>query len=240
MRKLYPREFENIKNLNKIELSDLFKNMDFVGALLKVGNYYEQDIYTIMQTKMYDIKNVGYCLWTFGSISLIETIEESARFLEDNGAKYVIMPLTESTSKGRGIEQSMLNGESIEEYDERMRSTLNANRHANNIILPRTRKMLNYPTELMPEIVSGTKNENAAYVFSDFYISNEDIEDSELSSIFETFAKGGIYKDCCFGNSCTHALVRQKKLMNRNIEKSEGITFIVGKLKEPYIVQVIG
>ncbi|MDU2649732.1 MAG: peptidase [Anaerococcus vaginalis] len=100
--------------------------------------------------------------------------------------------------------------------------------------------MLNYPTELMPEIVSGTKNENAAYVFSDFYISNEDIEDSELSSIFETFAKGGIYKDCCFGNSCTHALVRQKKLMNRNIEKSEGITFIVGKLKEPYIVQVIG
>ena len=100
--------------------------------------------------------------------------------------------------------------------------------------------MLNYPTELMPEIVSGTKNENAAYVFSGFYISNEDIEDSELSSIFETFAKGGIYKDCCFGNSCTHSLVRQKKLMNRNIEKSEGITFIVGKLKEPYIVQVIG
>lgn len=157
MRESYPKEFENIKNLNKIELSDLFKNMDFVGALLKAGNYDEQNIYTIMQTKMYDIKNVGYCLWTFGSISLIETIEESARFLEDNGAKYVIMPLTNSISKGRGNKLSMLNGESVEEYDERMRSTLNANRHANNIILPSSRKMLNYPTELMPEIVSGTK-----------------------------------------------------------------------------------
>ena len=84
------------------------------------------------------------------------------------------------------------------------------------------RKMLNYPTELMPEFVSGTKKENAAYVFSDFYISNEDIEDSELSSIFETFAKGGIYKDCCFVNSFTHALVRQKSLWIGILKNQKG------------------
>lgn len=240
MRQTYPKEIESIKKFKNIELSNLFKNKDFVGGLLKVGNYDEQNIYTIIQTKLYDIENFGSCLWTFGAISLIETIEESAKFLEVNGAKYVIMPFTNSIDKGNGSALSMKEKESIKEYDERMRTTLNANRHVQNIVLPETRKMISYPTELMPEIVSGKKSENGAYVFSDFYISNENIEDYELSSIFETYTKGDIYKDCCFGYSCTHALVKQKKLMDKNIEKSEGITFIVGKLKEPYIVQVLG
>ena len=240
MRQTYPEEIKKMKNLKKIELSTLLKNMDFSGGLLKVGNYDEQNIYTVIQTKMYDIKNLGYCLWTFGSISRIETIEKSAKFLEVNGAKYVIMPFTSSISNGQGIGLSMMNGESIKEYDERMRTTLNENRHVQNIILPETRKKLSYPTKLMPEIVSSKRRENAAYVFSDFYISNENIEDKELSSMFETFTNGGIYKECCFGKSCRHALVKQKKLMDKNIEKLKGITFIVGKLKKPYIVQVLG
>ena len=240
MRRTYPEDIKEIKTLKNIELSNLFKNKDYLGGLLKVGNYGEQNIYTIIQTKLYDIKNFGYCLWRFGSISLIETIEESARFLEVNGAKYVIMSFTNSIDKGNGDALSMKKGESIEEYDGRMRPTLNASRHVQNIVLPETRKMISYPTELMPELVSGKKSETAAYVFSDFYISNENIEDYELSSIFETYTKDGIYKDCCFGYPCIHALVKQKKLMDKNIEKSKGITFIVGKLKEPYIVQVLG
>lgn len=99
-----------------------------------------------------------------------------------------------------------------------------------------------YPDELFPEILLNTaKNDSSAYLISDFYFAKDSIEIDVLCSMLEQYevTKDKLSKCNYCSSQGKHRIICFKNVdTNKFKSESKGITFIIAKLKYPYIAKL--
>lgn len=242
-----PKNDPDSKNFTEISLKNLLTQNEFNrGALICTGNYTNRDLYSIMASKIWDINKCGFCFWSYKYIKKDKTITSSQTFLNEvSGAKYLIMTYTANNRYAQSGALSISDTESIDAYLKRIR-TANFNQYKNSCITEykdyNTDKWKPYPQTMFPSIIAESSDEIPAYLISDLFYSTEKISKSDLCSSFRRYTLNGFDNDCMtYSNRPTHALIEIKSnstLLTKNFEKTKEITFIIAKLKAPYMAKV--
>lgn len=243
MSKLFPKEIESIPEIKEVRIKDFFENNLFSrGVIMVAGGYDGQDFNSIIQTKIYDIKQNGFCFWAFRAITADLSLKKAYEFLDVEGEKYIIMPFTSDPKYEEGIDVSIEKDEKIEDYFKRMKIKHPDKKYAEKFKYITSNSFEKYPDNLFPEILLNTaKNESSAYLISDFYFTKDSIEIDDLCSMFEQYevTKDKLSKCNYCSSQGKHRIIR---LEHADITKfngeEQGITFIIAKLEYPYLAKV--
>ena len=102
-----------------------------------------------------------------------------------------------------------------------------------------------YPKEMFPEVVFEGENKNSgtAYLISEFNYLTENIKIEDLCTLFKQTTQGmGESEKCTYCKRPGHRLIELKNdfesLLPSTIKKTNEITYIIAKLKYPYIVSL--
>lgn len=247
MSNFFPKEIEDIDELKKVSLKELFGNNKFSrGVIMAAGGYNGQDFNSIIQTKIYDIKQNGFCFWAFRGITSDSSLKKAFEFLDVQGEKYIIMTFTLDPQYAQGTNVSIEKSEKIEDYFKRMKKIKIEHpekKHAEKFKYITSDSFEIYPDNLFPEILLDTaKNNSLAYLISDFYFAKDNIEIDTLCSMFKQYEVTKNKQSKCnyHRTQGKHRIISLENVdTNKFKNESDGIRFIIAKLKYPYLAKVI-
>ena len=251
MIKYFPKELKNLVGIKANSLQNIIYHENFRrGAMILSGGYAQQNVYSIMASKLYDIKQEGFCFWAHRYIKSSQGLENVSHFFECEGDKYLFMTYTYDKTYAGQDRLSIMEGESINHYYTRMWNTV---KNDSEIFYVKEYKFYKngnynkYPDGMFPEIIlNGDGNESGvAYLISEFSYLTESIELKDLCGFFKQYTqKDGLSPNCNFCNRPNHRLIELKEMPNLllpdKIEETGGITYVIAKHKYPYIVQLKG
>lgn len=178
----------------------------------------------------------------FRAITADSSLKKAFEFLDVEGEKYIIMTFTSDPKYGKRTNISMEKDEKIEDYFKRMKIKYPDKKYAEKFKYITSNSFEKYPDNLFPEILLNTaKNDSSAYLISDFYFAKDSIEIDVLCSMFEQYevTKDKLSKCNYCSSQGEHRIIR---LEHADITKfngeAQGITFIIAKLKYPYIAKL--
>lgn len=247
MSKFFPKEIEDIDELKKVSFKELFENNKFSrGVIMAAGGYNGQDFNSIIQTKIYDIKQNGFCFWAFRGITSDSSLKKAFGFLNFGAEKYIIMTFTSDPKYREGTDVSIKKDEKIEDYFKRMKRLKIEHpekKYAEKFKYITSDSFETYPDNLFPEILLNTaKNDSSAYLISDFYFAKDNIEINTLCSMFKQYEVTKNKQSKC-NYYCTQGKHRIISLENVDTNKfkgeSDGLRFIIAKVTYPYLAKVI-
>lgn len=247
--KPFPKELKNLVGIKETNFQTVVNDANFKrGAMILSGGYAGQNFYSIMASKLYDINQEGFCLWAHRYIKSIQGLEFTFRFFNCEGEKYLVMTYTPDKKYADGNSPSIINGESINEYYKEMWKTAKENSEVSYV---KEYKCCNkdsyekYPDKMFPEIIfkANYKNFETAYIISEFSYLTENISLKDFCSLYnQTTQQNQESTTCNYFKRPNHRLIELKGnyelFLSDEIEKSNEITYIIAKLKYPYIVEL--
>ena len=247
----FPTELKGLAGFKETNLQSVINNLNFKrGAMILSGGYAGQNFYSIMASKLYDINHKGFCFWAHRYMKSNKAIEFISNFFNYEGEKYLLMTYTRDKKYAVNNSLSIIDEESIKEYYMRMWKKVKEDPQISYV---KEYKYCNkedydeYPDDMFPEIIfNGSDNESGiAYLISEFSYLTESINLKELCCIFkQTTQKNGESTICNYFGRPGHRLVELKEnyelLLPEKIKKTNEITYVIAKLKYPYIVSLKG
>lgn len=203
--KFFPSKLKNLPNFQEISLKDVFKQNTLKrSAIILSGGYMEQDIYSIMASKIYDIEQNNFCFWAhrYFNKPLLKKIVYNF-FNETDGDKYLIMTYTPNETYMQGDALNKKNDEPINLYHARMWDAIS---HSSNSYIKEYKYFndntwLQFPDTMFPAVVSNdASNQGVAYLISEFSYSTEKMERETLKSSFKQRVQLGWENECTYAN----------------------------------------
>lgn len=244
----FPNEIRKLDEIRENEMQNFIYNKNFKrGVLISSGKYTEQNFYSIMVSKLYDIKQNGFCFWAHNYVKTNQTIKLYSSFFECEGDKYLLMTYTDSNAYAGNGRLNIMEDESIDHYYHRMWNTV---KNDSKIYYAKEYKYHKgeynaCPNGMFPITISNNneKKSGVAYLISEFNYLTENIELKDLCNLFVQYtATKGFCTDCNYCDRPNHRLVELKKtpelLLPEKIKKTNEITYVIAKLKYPYLVQL--
>ena len=244
--KSFPSKLKNLPHFKEISLKNVFEQNTLKrSAIISSGGYLEQDIYSIIASKIYDIEQNNFCFWAhryFNAAPMKKIVYNF--FNATHGDKYLIMTCTHNKKYEQGNTLNIENNEPINLYHDRMWDAIS---HSSNSYIKEYKYFndniwLQFPDTMFPAIVSNdASNQGIAYLISEFSYSTEKMEETTFKSSFKQRVQLGWENECTYANRPTHRLIELKpesSLLNSPLEKSDEITFVIAKLKAPYITEI--
>lgn len=244
----FPSTF--LKNINELKESNI---KDFIcdkslkrGAMIASGGYAGQNFYSILASKVYDIEQKGFCFWAHRYIKSQSALDFAIEFFGFKGERFLLMTYTNNRTYAIDTCLSIQEKESIKEYYSRMWSLV---KDLQNVSYVKWYKYNNeenwfkYPDKMFPEIIFNNDDLGIAYLISEFSYLTEEIEIKDMCGFFrQKTQKHGWENDCNYFKRPNHRLVELKNdddnILLDDIKKTDKITYIIAKLKYPYIVQL--
>ncbi len=245
----FPVELKNLASIKEINLQSFIRDINFKrGAMILSGGYARQNFYSIIASKLYDINQKGFCFWAHRYAKTDRMLKLIFDFLNDKGEKYLIMTYTNNQEYVGDNSLSMQDDESIEEYYTRMWGNVKEDSKTFYVKEYKCFDKANYdkyPKEMFPEVVFEGENKNSgtAYLISEFNYLTENIKIEDLCTLFKQTTQGmGESEKCTYCKRPGHRLIELKNdfesLLPSTIKKTNEITYIIAKLKYPYIVSL--
>lgn len=249
--KQFPIELKSLVGIKEINFQTIINDANFKrGAMILSGGYAGQNIYSIISSKLYDISQKGLCFWAHRYIKSTKGLEFTSSFFNCEGEKYLVMTYTSNKKYAVSDSLSIKDGESINNYYTRMWRTVNEDP---TISYVKEYKYCNkesyekYPDKMFPEIIfkENDKCSGTAYIISEFSYLTENINLKDFCSLFNQTTQGSRENTPCnYFNRPNHRLIELKEnyelFLPGEAKKTNEITYIIAKLKYPYIVALKG
>lgn len=243
----FPSTLKKINGLKESNLKDFICNKKLKrGAMIASGGYAGQNFYSIMASKIYDIEQKGFCFWAHRYIKSQKALDFATNFFDFEGEKFLLMTYTNDITYAIDTHLSIQKEESIDEYYSRMWSLVKDLQNVSCVKGYRYNNEDNwfkYPNEMFPEIIFHNDDFGIAYLISEFSYFTEKIAMKDMCAFFKQKTQtGGWNNDCTYYNRPNHRLIELKKdediILLDDIKKTDKITYIIAKLKYPYIAQL--
>lgn len=243
----FPSDLKNINGLKESNIKDFICNKSLKrGAMIASGGYARQNFYSILASKVYDIEQKGFCFWAHRYIKRQKALDFATKFFGFEGERFLLMTYTNDSTYAIDTRLSIQKEESIDEYYSRMWSLV---KDSQNVSYVKEYKKNNkekwskYPDEMFPEIIFNNDDFGIAYLISEFSYLTEKIEMKDMCAFFKQKTQTYGWKDDCnYYKRPNHRLVELKDdkdiILLDNINKTDKITYIIAKLKYPYIAQL--
>lgn len=246
----FPGKLKELNYLKEDNLQSIICNRNFKrGAIILSGGYAQQNFYSIMASKLYDIEQNGYCFWAHRYMKN-QGLKNALDFFDCEGDKFLFMTYTHNQKYAGKDDLSMEEDESIDHYYNRMWNTVKNDSRYSYVKEYKCYKDDNYskfPDKMFPEIIFKRNDgeQEIAYVISEFTYMTENIKLNELCGLFKQYTiKDGLIPECNYYKRPNHRLIELKDkanlLLPDKIEKLNEITYIIAKLKYPYSIQIKG
>jgi hypothetical protein len=236
--------------MEKISLKELIANGNIKRlTYFKMGSYLNQTINTILATKNYDIKKLGYCYW---SLQRPNNYKKVKRFIETGSFKnelckedntfqseyYVIIDTTDSKSYAgkRNTNLELKKGETVSEFHKRLQRNINSyideinysKENDHSITIVNFSSFENkYPQELFPEIIRAD-GKSMAYLFDKLYYCTEKIQN--LKDNFRQIKMNDGIGKLETANQQTNFFLEVTSKETEGFIKTEDIQYIVARL----------
>lgn len=244
--------------MEKISLKELIANGNIKRlTYFKMGSYLNQSIKTILETKNYDIKKLGYCYWSLQRPNDYEKVKkfiDTGSFINESckdgdtfqSEYYVIIGTTDSKSYAgkRNTNLELKKGEAVSEFHTRLQRNIDSyineinyckgNGHSITIVNSSSLEP-KYPQELFPEIIR-SDGKSMAYLFDKLYYCTEKIHN--LKDNFEQITmQDGIGK-LDTTSSQTNFFLEVTSKETEGFIKTEDIQYIVARLYRDGVAEV--
>lgn len=247
----FPVELKSLDDINEINFQSVISDVSFKrGAMISSGGYAGQNFYSIIASKLYDIKQKGFCFWAHRYGKATGALDSIYSFFNYEGEKYLLMTYTASKDYTGDNSLSIEDNESISEYYMRMWKKVKEDSKISYVKEYRYCNSDNYneyPDKMFPEIIFNRngKDSGIAYLISEFSYLTEYINLEDLCGLFKQTTQGkGESTICSYYKRPNHRLIELKEdyesLLPNEIKKTNAITYIIAKLKYPYIVALKG
>lgn len=215
----------------------------------KMGSYLNQTIKTILATKTYDIKKLGYCYWSLQRPNNYKKIKKfiDTGYFENEPCKdgnnfqsdyYVIIVNTDSKNYAgkRHTDLDIRKGETVFEFHKRLQRNINnyideinhskGNGHSITLVSSSSFEQ-KYPQEMFPEIIREDGN-SMAYLFDKLYYCTEKIHN--LKDNFRQIKMEGGEGKLDTNSKQTNFFLEVICKETKGVIKTEDIQYIVARL----------
>ncbi|WP_261063853.1 hypothetical protein [Streptococcus mitis] len=244
--------------MERISIKELISNGNIKRlTYFKMGSYLNQTIKTILATKNYDIKKLGYCYW---SLQRPNNYKKVKRFIDTGSFKnepckddstfqseyYVIIDTTDSKSYAgkRNTNLELKKGETVSEFYKRLQRNINSyineinyskgNDHSITIVKSSSFEQ-KYPQELFPEIIR-SDGKNMAYLFAELYYCTEKIH--HLKDNFRQIKMNDGIGKLKTDNQQTNFFLEVTSNETETFIKTEDVQYIVARLYSGGVAEV--